>query len=360
MSVIYLISKDTISMDNEGVTTRAQQVLKLLIERYLRDGQPIGSKTLAEEGQLALSAATVRNVMSELEDLGYLSAPHTSAGRIPTVQGLRFFVDTLLIMQPLKESTVAQAQALLIPKYNTPELLNSASNLLSQITGFAGLITVPRHEKRVLRHLEFLPLSGHRVLMILVINESEVQNSVLTLTRDYSASELEQTANYLNQLFVGKDLHEVRKELLAAMRRDKMNLDQLMQTALDVAEHAFSPVEEEKAGYLISGQVNLLDYTDPLHLHHLRQLFEAFNQKRDILQLLDQCIHAEGVQIFIGEEAGYSMLEEYSVVTAPYRAHGEVIGVLGVIGPTRMAYDRVIPAVDLTAKLLSSALNMKE
>lgn len=346
-------------MDNEGVTTRAQQVLKLLIEKYLRSGQPVGSKTLTEEGQLALSSATVRNIMSELEELGYLSAPHTSAGRIPTVQGLRFFVDTLLTVQPLTPTTVEQVQAALSPQQNTAVLLNSVSTLLSQITGFAGLVTVPRYEKRILRHLEFLPLSGHRVLMILVINESEVQNAVLTLTRDYSVADLEQAANYLNQLFIGKDLQEVRKELLASMRRDKINLDRLMQTVLDVTEQAFTSPKEE-ADYLISGQGNLLDYTDPLHLHNLRQLFEAFNQKRDILHLLDQCIHAEGVQIFIGEEAGYVMLEEYSVITAPYRAHGEVIGVLGVIGPTRMAYDRVIPAVDLTAKLLSSALNLRE
>lgn len=347
-------------MENEGVTTRAQQVLKLLIERYLRDGQPIGSKTLAEEGQLALSSATVRNVMAELEDLGYLAAPHTSAGRVPTVQGLRFFVDTLLTVKPLTTETVVQVETALSIKQSTQKLLNSASTLLSQITGFAGIVTVPRYEKRILRHLEFLPLSDQRVLMILVINETDVQNAILPLARNYTASELEQAANYLNELFVGKDLYEVRKELLASMRKDKANLDRMMETVLDMAEYAFAMPEEEKGGYLISGQVNLLDYTDPQRMRHIRQLFEGFNQKRDILHLLDHCIHAEGIQIFIGEEAGYTMLEEHSLVTAPYHVQGQIIGVLGVIGPTRMAYDKVIPAVDLTARLLTSALNRKE
>jgi heat-inducible transcriptional repressor len=348
-------------MDNEAVTTRAQQVLKLLIERYLRDGQPIGSKTLVEEGHLALSPASVRNVMAELEELGYLAAPHTSAGRIPTVQGLRFFVDTLVTMKELTKETLEQARARLNPtKQTMPELLDAASHLLSQMTGFAGLVTMPRFERRILRHLEFLPLSDNRVLMILVINESEVQNAVIQLPRFYSPSELEQTANYLNQLFVGKDLHEVRQEIVIGLRRDKANLDRMMEAALDVAEHAFSPAETETGNYLISGQVNLLDYTEPHHLPSLRQLFEAFNQKRDILHVLDQCIHAEGVQLFIGQESGYSLLDDYSLITAPYRAQGQIIGVLGVIGPTRMAYDRVIPAVDITAKLLSSALNKKE
>lgn len=347
-------------MVNDSVTTRAQQVLKLLIERYLRDGQPIGSKTLAEEGHLALSSATVRNIMAELEDLGYLISPHTSAGRIPTARGLRFFVDTLLSVKEINDETVSQARTLLSSKQNTSELLNSASNLLSQITGFAGVVTVPRYEKRVLRHMEFLSLSDNRVLMILVINESDVQNAVIQLERHYTAPELERMANYLNQLFCGKDLHEIRNELLTSMRRDKANLDRMMAAALDVAEHAFSTPHEESASYLISGQVNLLDHTDPMQLRNLRQLFDAFNQKSEILLLLDQCIHAEGVQIFIGKEAGYSIFEEYSVITAPYQSQGQVIGVLGVIGPTRMAYDRVIPAVDLTARLLTGALNKKD
>lgn len=344
----------------ENVTGRSQQVLKLLIERYLREGQPIGSKSLVEEGGLSLSAASVRHVMAELEELGYLSAPHTSAGRVPTVQGLRFFVDTLLTVQALNEETIFKVSASLKKYHSTSELLSSTSHLLSQLTGFAGLVTVPRYEKRILRHLEFLPLSDNRVLMILVINESQVQNAVLQLTRNYSSAELVQVTNYVNQEFVGKNLQDIRDALLQDLRRDKTQLDKMMEAVLDVAEKAFSSSADANDGYLISGKENLLDYTEPSHLRNLRQLFEAFNQKRDILQLLDQCIHAEGVKIFIGQESGYSIFEEYSMITAPYKMQGDVLGVLGVIGPTRMAYDRIIPAVDLTAKLLTSALNKKD
>lgn len=338
------------------ISERAQQLLKAVIERYIRDGQPVGSKTLAEEGAMGLSPATIRNVLAELEELGYLSSPHTSAGRVPTVQGYRLFVNSLITVQPLDNNTVQHFKKQLNLAADTTHLVTSTSNLLADLTHLAGLVMLPKREHLPLRHVEFLPLSDNRILVILVLNEHEVQNRIITTDRIYNISELQQAANYLNATFAGHDLLAIRKKILEAMREDRNAMNRLMQAVIEVADKAFEKPQND-TDYILAGQSHLLGLADVTGLNQVQQLFEVFSQKRDILHLLDQCLNTQGVQIFIGEESGYSVLDSCSLVTAPYRVEGEAVGVLGVIGPTRMAYDRVIPIVDITAKLLSAALN---
>jgi len=339
---------------------RTQHLLKALVERYIRDGQPVGSRTLARDTGLDLSPATVRNVMADLEEFGYLRAPHTSAGRVPTVRGYRFFVDALLNLQPLDEQAIETLRRRIDqPVQNSTELARSVSDLLSGVTHLAGVVMLPRRKVITLRHVEFLPLSENRVLVILVLNNQEVQNRIIQTRRPYNATELQQAANYLNAQFTGKNLQQVREALLCDLRETRDSLDRLMQTVVDMAEQTFE-LETEGQDYVVAGQTHLMQCTDLSDLDKLRQLFNAFNHKRDLLHLFDQSLHADGVQIFIGEESGFEALKGCSVVTAPYTVEGQVLGVLGVIGPTRMAYDRVIPVVDVTARLLAAALNNRE
>lgn len=337
---------------------RAQHLFKFLVERYIRDGQPVGSRTISDEMGIALSSASIRNVLADLEEQGYLRSLHTSSGRVPTSRGYRFFVDSLLTVQPLKEEIVQQFQQQLDPDLNMPSLVNSASTLLSQITQLAGLVTVPRHERIIVRHMEFLPLSGNRVLVILVFNEREVQNRIIYTDRPYSQNELQQAANYLNTNFAGLDLTIARQKIISSMAADRESMNTLMQTALDVASKGLNiQSNNNPEDYVMVGQTNLLGMAVESGVESLRSLFEAFTQKQIILGLLDHCLNAEGVQLYIGEESGFQALDDCSLVTAPYSVSGEVVGMLAVIGPTRMAYDKVIPIVDLTAKLLSAALN---
>ena len=335
---------------------RTQHLLKALVERYIRDGQPVGSRTLARDAGLDLSPATVRNVMADLEELGYLHSPHTSAGRVPTARGYRLFIDALLNLRPLDDREVETLRRRIDqPVQNSAELARSVSDLLSGVTQLAGIVMLPRRNVVTLRHVEFLALSENRVLVILVLNTQEVQNRIIQTRRPYGAAELQQAAHYLNEQFTGRDIQQVREALLRDLRETRDSLDRLMQAVVEMAEQTFEtePVGED---YVVAGQTHLMQYADLSDLDKLRQLFEAFNHKRDLLHLFDQCLHAEGVQIFIGEEAGFEVLEGCSVVTAPYTVAGQVLGVLGVIGPTRMAYDRVIPVVDVTARLLAAAL----
>lgn len=338
------------------LSERAQHLFKTLVERYIRDGQPVGSRTLSRDSMLDLSPATVRNVMADLEESGLLRAPHTSAGRIPTDLGFRFFVDTLLRVEPLEGAQVAMLKEQLNPDQNRNALMESASALLSDITHLAGVVMLPRHEQATLRQLEFLSLSEDQVLVILVINEREVQNRIIRTGRLYSPAELQQAANYLNSLCAGKDLVMVREEILAELRATRESMNAMMQAAVDMAEKALVTAPDSD-DVVVAGQTNLMDSGELADVEKLRRLFEAFNEKRQLLNLLDHSLNAEGVQIFIGEESGYNVLDECSVVTAPYGDDQEVLGVLGVIGPTRMAYDRVIPIVDITARLLTAALN---
>jgi len=297
--------------------------------------------------------------MADLEDLGLVSTPHTSAGRKPTAQGYRVFVNSLLKVQPLDSGEVLHLQRQLDPQGSLPDLLGRASKLLSGVTRLAGLVTLPRWDQALLQHVEFLSLSDNRVLAIFVINDSEVQNHVIRTERHFTASELEQAANYLNTHFAGKELQEVRRGLVASMHDAKETVNVLMQAAMEAAEKVIDS-EQKQPDYVLAGQTNLMGFAEFSNLERLRQLFDAFAEKRDILHLLDQCLHSDGMQIFIGDESGYELFGDCSVITAPYRSEGKVVGVLGVIGPTRMAYERVIPIVDITAKLLGAALNSRQ
>jgi heat-inducible transcriptional repressor len=352
-----MYSREFTAGSHPALNERTQHLLKALVERYIRDGQPVGSRTLARDAGLDLSPATVRNVMADLEELGYLHSPHTSAGRVPTARGYRLFIDALLNLRPLDDREVETLRRRIDQLVqNSAELARSVSDLLSGATRLAGIVMLPRRNVVTLRHVEFLALSENRVLVVLVLNTQEVQNRIIQTRRPYGAAELQQAAHYLNEQFTGRDIQQVREALLRDLRETRDSLDRLMQTVVEMAEQTFEtePVGED---YVVAGQTHLMQYADLSDLDKLRQLFEAFNHKRDLLHLFDQCLHAEGVQIFIGEEAGFEVLEGCSVVTAPYTVAGQVLGVLGVIGPTRMAYDRVIPVVDVTARLLAAALN---
>jgi len=341
--------------EKNNISERALAILKTIIERYIRDGQPVGSKIIAEESAVALSPATIRNIMSDLEEAGYLHSPHTSAGRIPTVQGYRLFVDTLLTTQPLQEFQLRQLKEKLHSNAEPSALVETASALLSNITQLAGVVTVPRRDHALLRQVEFLPLGQNRILVVLVFNDREVQNRIIYAEKMLSASELQQAGNYLTQTYAGKSLAEIRQAILQSMQTDRENMRAITQTAMNIAGKAFE--DEKEQGYVLAGEANLLTLAEQAGIDRLRSLFEALTQKRDILHLLDECLRNDGVKIFIGQESGYEVLDDCSIVTAPYSVEGKIIGVLGVIGPTRMPYERVIAAVDVTAKLLSAALS---
>lgn len=340
-------------MSDVTVNIRAQHVLKILVERYIQDGLPIGSKTIAEDYALGLSPATIRHILADLEDHGYLTSPHTSSGRMPTELGYRFFVNSLLTVKPLDAAEVNAVKAQLDPDLALPNLLQSASSLLSGLTHMAGVVTLPRLNKIELRQVEFLALSANRVLVIIVLNNREVQNRIIYTDRTYTPNELVHAANYLNTHYAGKDLLTIRTELLHAIRAERDTVASLLQTAMDIGNKTF--VNDESKDYILAGQNHLL--TEQTSLKQLRILFDALTQKQEILNLLDHALEAEGIQIFIGKESGFSVLDECSIVTSTYSIEGQLMGSLGVIGPTRMPYDRVISAVDITAKLLSAALN---
>ena len=341
---------------------RAQNLLKLLVEQYIRDGQPVGSRTLSRGSDLDLSPATIRNVMADLEEMGLIRSPHTSSGRVPTVQGYRVFVDDLLAVQPLQSDEVSRlAGDLEVEVRAAPgpqEVVEAASRMLSEFTRFVGVVTVPRKSHELLRHVEFLPLSGNRVLVVLVLNRQEVQNRIIVTDRPYSASELIRASNYLNTHYAGRELDEVRREILRDLRNARDLLSELTSSVVEMAEKGLR-VDESGGDYVVRGHTNLMDQGEPENIERLRQLFDAFAEKRMLLHLLDRSENAEGVQLFIGEESGYDVLDRYSVVTSRYEVDSEVVGVLGVIGPTRMAYERVIPVVDITARLLGAALNQR-
>jgi heat-inducible transcriptional repressor len=333
---------------------RAQLLLKTLIERYIAEGQPVGSRTLSRHSGLDLSPATIRNVMSDLEELGFISSPHTSAGRVPTPAGYRFFIDTLLVVRPIDSGALHQLEDQLLPD-NPQGAIQSASQLLSQLTHFAGVVMTPRRRALAFRQLEFLRLSEKRVLLIIVTQDGDVQNRVLFTERDFTPAELVSAANYLNQNYGGHSFEEVRQRLREELREIKQDMMQLMSAALEAGNRA---VSEGGEPYVLSGERNLLTVQDlSQDMRRLRQLFELFEHKTTLLQILDLSLRGQGVQVFIGGESGVSAPDDVAVVSAPYQVDGEVVGTVGVIGPSRMAYDRVVPVVDVTAKLLSSALS---
>ena len=341
------------SNDVTALNERAQVLLKTLIERYIAEGQPVGSRALSKYSGLDLSPASIRNVMADLEDLGFIASPHTSAGRIPTARGYRFFVDTLLTIKPLDTIEINQLEGQLHAE-NRHKLVTSASQVLADLTRFAGVVMTSRRSGGF-RHIEFVKLSDTRVLLILVTPDGDVQNRILITDRAYTPSELIEAANILNQNFAGLTFEETRQRVHEELKQLREDMTHLMTKALDAGSQA---VTESSEDVVISGEVRLLDVHDlSSDMVRLRNLFDLFERKTGLLRLLDISSRAHGVQIFIGGESGLVPLDECSVVTAPYEVDGRIVGTVGVIGPTRMAYERVIPIVDITAKLLSSALS---
>lgn len=333
---------------------RAQILLKTLVERYISEGQPVGSRTLSKYSGLDLSAATIRNVMADLEEMGFIVSPHTSAGRVPTPRGYRFFVDTLLTVQPLDVIQVNQLQNQLGQR-EPQKLITSASRLLSDLTQFAGVVMTPKRRSVTFRHLEFLRLSDNRILLILVTTDEQVQNRIIFTDKPYSTAALSEAASFFNQHYAGCSLEEMRTRMQDELKQLHHDMSVLMSAAVEAGSDA---LDEQSKDYVLSGESNLLHVQDlSSNMASLRKLFDAFEQKTALLGLLDISQHAQGVQIFIGGESGQMPVDECSVVTAPYEVDGQVVGTVGVIGPTRMAYERVIPIVDITAKLLSSALS---
>ncbi len=341
-------------------TEREQHILKLLVDHYIEQGSPVGSRTLSRMPGIDISAASVRNVMGDLEHMGLLKSPHTSAGRVPTSAAFRVFVDNLLEVKPPDSNTVEHIRGLLDPSMNDQALVKVASNYLSGFTKMAGMVTVPRREEKALQQVEFLPLSDRRVLVILIISDKEIQNRIIHVDRDYSKEELAEFAHELNTQYLGCSLAEVRDRMRTELQRTREDMSKSMQTMIEFAGQVFDSDEpEDSDDMLVAGETNLMDHADLGDVTKLRELFDAFEQKRDIFHLLERCASAEGVQIFIGRESGYDALGDCSVVTAPYEINGKLLGVLGVVGPKRMSYAQVIPVVDVTSKLLSAALNLR-
>jgi heat-inducible transcriptional repressor len=335
---------------------RAQQLLKALVERYIAEGQPVGSRVLSRQSGLELSPATIRNVMADLEEMGFIASPHTSAGRVPTPKGYRLFVDSLMVVQPLADVEISRLEGELAAD-RPQQLVSAAANLLSQLSHFAGVVLTPRRREAGFRHLEFLRLSERRVLLIIVTPEGDVQNRILHTDRPYGQAQLVEATNFFNQHYAGASFTSIRMRLadeLTALREDVATL---MTAAVDVGEGALNADE----GVVVAGERNLLQSEGlASNMERLRRLFDVFEKKTSLLHLLDLSQRAEGVQIYIGGESNLVPLDEMSIVTAPYTVDGQVIGTLGVIGPTRMAYERVIPIVDVTAKLLSNALTLQK
>ena len=339
--------------DTLSLNERAQTLLKALVERYIADGQPVGSRALSRVSGLELSPASIRNVMADLEELGFITSPHTSAGRIPTPRGYRFFVDTLLTMRPPENLDLHQLEGQLHTE-NRQRMVSSTSQLLSDLTRFAGVVMTPRRAA-MFRQIEFIGLSDKRILVIIVSPEGDVQNRIFKVDRSYSPAELVEAANMLNQHYAGCSFEEIRRRIHDELKELRESMSKLMEVALEAGSEALREASDD---VVISGERNLLQVNDLSgNMTSLRKLFELFEQKTSLLQLLDVSSRAHGVQIYIGGESGLAPLDECSIITAPYTADGQVVGTLGVIGPTRMAYERVIPIVDITAKLLSSALS---
>ncbi|MBV2163119.1 heat-inducible transcriptional repressor HrcA [Comamonas nitrativorans] len=329
---------------------RAKLLLKVLVERYIADGQPVGSRTLSRSSGLELSPATIRNVMADLEELGLIASPHTSAGRIPTARGYRLFVDTMLTAR--RSDFVAPELLAEQPQ----KVIANAANLLSSLSQFVGVVMAPKRSS-VFKQIEFIKLSERRVLVIIVAPDGDVQNRVMFTDSELDGSQLVQAANYLNAHYAGMDIEQVRERLRTEVEQLRGQVADLMQAAVQLSAEALSPTAQEEQ-VVIAGQSNLLAVSDFSHdMHNLRRAFDLFEQKTQILRLLDFSSQAEGVRIFIGGESQVVPIEELSVVSAPYEVDGQVVGTLGVIGPTRMHYDRMIQIVDITSKLVSNALS---
>ena len=338
----------------QELNERSRHLLKLLVERYIADGQPVASAVLSRDKSLGVSPATIRNVMADLEELGLIHSPHTSAGRVPTNSGYRFFVDSLLTVRQPEQEQLSQLKINVEKERGSSQIITNASQLLSGITHLAGVVSMPKRDSANFRHIEFMPLSKGQVLVILVTNDDEVHNRVIQTSKDFSTADLQQASNYLNSLFAGQSLSQVTSIIAYEMSETRKQVNQMMIDAINLAHQSVPSAQNEDV--VLSGATNLMDFEELADVDNMRHLFEAFSQKQDIMHLLDRCMNADGVQIFIGEESGYQPFGGCSLVTAPYTVDDKMVGVLGVIGPTRMSYDKIIPLVDVTAKVLGEAL----
>ncbi len=331
--------------------SRAQTLLKTLINYHIHDGNPVSSKTISDHSDLDISSATIRNIMKDLEDAGFVSSPHTSAGRVPTNKGYRLFVDSLVTVKSLEDFEITSLKNQLIQSDNK-HLISSAANTLSELTKFAGVVMIPKAKKISYKHIEFLSLSAQRVLVIVVTDDGNVQNRILHTNQNYDKEKLVEASNYFNQEFKGFSIEEAKLKIVDELKNMKTDISDLMSSAI-----ATSSNDLNKENLVMSGQSKLLETSElTQNVGSIKKILEVFEKKSALLKLLESSHDAEGIQIFIGEESGYSALDECSVITAPYQTDGEILGTLGVIGPTRMAYERVIPIVDITAKLLGKSI----
>jgi heat-inducible transcriptional repressor len=345
-----------------SLNNRQELLLKALVESFISDGQPVGSSKLSKTSDLGVSSATIRNVFVDLEDLGYIYSPHKSAGRVPTELAYRMFVDKMIKVQPVNNDLIKKLKPNLSQNIERKNIVKNTNDILSNITGLTGLISLPTQKNMQLKQIDFLNLSDNKILAILINKSNDVENKIINLEKNYSASELQEAANYLNKIISGQSVHRIRKILLNELDDMRKDMNSIMSSAITFGKKLFLDSDDTNKDddLLVSGQTRLMNCKELSDIEKLKTLFEAFNEKNNILHLLDKSIASDGVKIFIGAESGYNVLDDCSVVSAPYKFDNDVVGVLGVIGPKRMAYDRVIPIVDITAKLLTDALKYSD
>ncbi len=350
-SSVNIIDKADVNMPSH----RARRILSAIVDKYIQEGIPIGSKSLSLADNIGLSPASIRNVMSDLEELGFIASPYTSSGRVPTSKGYRFFIDSLLILQPVEATELERIKRRVnLHESNSRELAISVSNTLSAITKLAGIVTIPKQQVTRLKEIDFIKLSEKRILAIIVMNETEVENRILQMKRDYSKDELKQASNYLNTHYEGRSLSYIKKHLINELMQTNESVNSSMSDLIDIADQVLDFTESDE--YIVAGQRRLMDFHELSDIKKLRQLFDAFKEKQQLLELLDKSMSTDGIQIFIGEESGYQMFDNCTLITSPYTTEDGAIGVLGVIGPTRIAYQKVIPIVEIIAKLLGKSL----
>ncbi len=335
---------------------RSQLLFKKLMGLYLNEGKPVGSTTLAKCPEVGLSSATVRNVMSDLEKMGLIHSPHTSAGRVPTDKGYRFFVDSLLSYQPLSKQSEALIRQELSGTFSQDALMNNVSQVLSGITGMTSLVMMPNKEQGILSHIDFVSLGDSRVLVVLVFNDQDIQNRIIDLEARTTSEELIKIANFLNEFCVGQSLVNAKKMLIERMELIRNSTNEFMLSVIQATDSVLSDQIEQKVPFLVAGQSNLLNYQELAGADKLKSLFHAFEQHAEVLAVLDKSLNAQGVQVFIGNECGNDIYQDCSIVSTPYEVEGNVLGVLGVVGPSRMNYEKVVPKVDITAKILGTLL----
>ncbi len=346
----------------ESLNTRQEILLKALVESFISDGQPVGSTKLSQTYDFGVSSATIRNVFVDLEDLGYIYSPHKSAGRVPTELGYRMFVDKMIKVQPVNSNLIKTLKVNLTQGIERKNIIKKTNEILSNMTELTGIISLPTQKNQELKQIDFLKLTDNKILAILININNDVENKIIHLEKDYSSAELQEASNYLNTILAGQSIHRIRKILLNELDEMRQDMNSIMTSAITFGKKLFLETEESQKNddLLVSGQTRLMNCKELSDIEKLKTLFDAFSEKNNILHLLDKSITSDGVKIFIGAESGYNVLDDCSVVSAPYEFDSDVVGVLGVIGPKRMAYDRVIPIVDITAKLLTEALKSSD